>query len=399
MNRGLRGKKILLTGASGFVGARLAECLTTAYGAEVHGLVRHLGTVGAARLARLPGLKIFQGDVRDLEAARKAAQGCSHFIHCVTGTAGIYWQRKQEVVVGTQNILELAANQGVERVVYFSSAAVHDPARSSEVIREESSMNGKFPASMKISAERIVSAYHDRRGLPTVILRPTAVWGPFSPTWTTLAAELIRKGIPFLPLEGTGTANAVYIDNLVDAVYLSLTKTESVGQGFLINDDEPKTWSELYGGYARFLQTPLAFAPDSRRILHLLWVSFYNAGRILHNAIAGKGPKGSSTVRDVYDYIPVVKVLVSILPEALQQQLRTYAATTARNLVRSSVQNSPQDLLQYSFISRHVRELYGSRSRYSTEKAKQILGWTPRVSFHEALDRTCQWLYYAGHKD
>ncbi len=398
MNRGLRGKKILLTGASGFVGARLAECLTTAYAAEVHALVRRLGTVGTARLARLPGLTMFQGDVRDIEAVRKAAQGCSHFIHCVTGTGGSYWQRKKEAVVGTQNMLELAVDQGAERVVYFSSAAVHDPARSGEVIREENSMNGKFPASMKLSAESLVSEYHNRRGLPTVILRPTCVWGPFSPTWTSLAVKLIQKGTPFLPLEGTGTANAVYIDNLVDAVYLSLTKTESVGQVFLINDDEHKTWSELYGGYARFLQTPLTFVPDSRGLRHLMWVSCYNAGRILRHTIVGRKPKGSSTVRDVYDHIPIVKVLVSILPEMLKQQLRTYAAS-AGDPVAGSSQDPPRDVLQYSFISRHIRELYGSQSRYSSEKAKHILGWRPRVSFQEALDRTCQWLDYAGYKD
>lgn len=396
MNRGIKGKKIFLTGASGFIGARLAECLSTAYGAEIHALVRRLGTVGAARLARLPGLRMFQGDVRDLEAVRKAARGCSHFIHCVTGTGGSHWQRKKEAVVGTRNILDLAVNQGAERVVYFSSAAVHDPARSGEVIREESPMNGKFPASMKISAESLVSAYHNRRGLPTVILRPTCVWGPFSPTWTILAVELIQKGTPFLPLEGSGTANAVYIDNLVDAVYLALTKAESVGQGFLINDDEPKTWRELYGGYAQFLHIPLPCVSDSPGLQHLLWVSFYNAARILRNAIAGKKPKSVGTVRDVYDHIPVVKVLVSILPETLKQQLRTYAATGARDLMPGSPQDPPRDLLQYGFISRHVRELYGSKSRYSSEKAKRILGWRPRVLFQEALDRTCQWLHYAG---
>lgn len=400
MDLGLKGKKIFLTGASGFIGARLAECLTMAYRAEVHALVRRVGTVGAARLARLPNIKMFQGDVRDLDSVKKAAAGCSHFIHCVTGTPGSYLHRKKETVMGTRNVLEIAAHQGAERMVYFSSAAVHDPARSGDVIREESPLNGKFPASMKISAEALVSEYRHRYGLPTVVLRPTCVWGPFSPTWTILAVDLIWKGIPFLPLEGSGTAKAVYIDNLVDAVYLALTKIESVGHAFLINDDDPKTWGELYGGYAQFLGIPLPFISESGKARDLLWVSLYNAGRILQNTIAGKKRADMRTVRELYDHVPAVKVLVSMLPGPLKQRLRMYAADRERTLEVSSPPKDPApDPLPYPYISRHIRELYGSRSRYSNEKVKRVLGWTPRVSFQGALDRTCQWIQYAGYKD
>jgi nucleoside-diphosphate-sugar epimerase len=400
MRLGLKGKKIFLTGASGFIGARLAECLIMAYGAEVHALVRRVGTVGAARLARLPKIKMFQGDVRDLDSVKKAAAGCSHFVHCVTGTPGSYWHRKKEEVVGTRNILEIAAHQGAERMVYFSSAAVHDPARSGDVIREESPLNGKFPTSMKIPSEVLVSEYRHRYSLPTVVLRPTCVWGPFSPTWTTLAVELIRKGIPFLPLEGGGTAKAVDIDNLVDAVYLALTKRESVGHAFLINDDEPKTWGELYGGYAHFLGIPLPFISESGKARDLLWVSLYNARRILQNTIVGTKRRGMRTVRELYDHVPAVKVLVSMLPGPLKQRLRMYATDRERTLEVSSPPKDPApDFLPYPYISRHIRELYGSKSSYSNEKAKRVLGWSPRVSFQEALDRTCQWFHYAGYKE
>lgn len=371
-----------------------------AYGAEVHALVRRLGTVGTARLARLPRLKMFRGDIRDVESIRKAARGCSHFIHCATGTPGGYWKRRKESLRGTRNVLEVAAHGGAERVVYFSSAAVHDPARSGQVIHEDGLLNGRFPTSVKIPAETLVSQYHRRLGLPIVILRPTCVWGPFSPTWTAAAAELIRKGIPLLPLEGKGTANAVYIDNLVDAVYLVLTRAEAVGQTFLINDDEPKTWGELYGGYARFLRVTLPFLSDSSYVRDLLRVSVSNMVHILRTIMEGKKGTGVYLLREIYDHVPVVKLLVSILPEQVTYRLRMYAALRKRAKERSSrLEESNRGFLPYSFVSSHIRELYGSKSRYSAEKAKRILGWSPRVSFPEALERTCEWIQYAGYND
>ncbi len=400
MDPGIKGKRIFLTGASGFIGARLAECLTMAYGAEVHALIRRFGTVGTARLTRLAGVRTFYGDIQDPEAIRKASQGCSHFIHCATGTSGSRRQQREVTVAGTRNILEAAFQVGAERMLHFSSAAVHGLTRSGEVIREEDPLNGSSPyAQMKILAESLVYQYHNSYRLPVVILRPTCVWGPFSRNWTIEAVELVRKGVAFLPLEGTGAANAVYIDNLVDAVYLALTKTESIGQVFLINDDEPKTWGELYGGYARFLGFPLPLIADSPRARNLLWVSLHNCARVLQDGIMGKRNQ-IQTIRDFYDHVPVVKVLISMLPEPLKQRLSTYAADRDKALEASNPQkDSQRGLLSYNLISRHNRELYGSKSRYSSEKAKQVLGWRPRVSFQEALDRTCQWLQYAGYED
>ncbi len=401
MDLGIKGKKIFLTGASGFIGARLAECFTSALGVEVHVFIRRIGTVGTARLARLHGLKMFHGDIRDVESIKKAADGCSYFIHCATDTSGSRRQQREVTVGGTRNMLEAAVQLGAERMLYFSSAAVHGPVRSGGVIREEDSLNGRSRyTQMKILAESLVCQYHHCHRLPVVILRPTCVWGPFSPNWTIAAVELIRKEVAFLPLEGTGAANAVYIDNLVDAACLALTRTEPIGQVFLINDDDPKTWGELYGGYARFLGADLPFISDSSRAQDLVLVSFHNAARILRKTIAGNKKNGMEIARELFDHVPAVKVLVSMLPEPLKQRLRMCAADRERTLEVSRPPKDPASVfLPYPYISRHIRELYGSKSRYSNEKVKHVLGWTPRVSFQEALDRTCQWLQYAGYKD
>lgn len=399
MRPGLRAKRVFLTGASGFIGARIAECLTRAYGAEVHALVRRPGTAGAARLARLPGMRLHQGDIRDAQAVGQAAAGSSLFVHCATGTSGNWRERMAVTVDGTRTVLEVGRRQGAERVVYFSSASVHDPARSVRVIHEDDRVNGRAHARAKILAERVVEEFRRRHSLPVVTLRPTCVWGPFSPIWTVSAAELIRDEVALLPRGGRGVANLVYIDNLVDSVVLALTNEEAIGHTFLINDDEPGIWAELYGGYARCLEVPLRFVPESHGVGRLPGVSLYNAGLILGNVLRGRTALGH-VPREVYEHVPAVKLLVSLLPEEVKYRLRqSEIARQEAAGPRRPAADARSPFLPYSFLPRETRELYGSMSRYSNEKAKRVLGWTSRRSFEEALATTCQWLEYAGYKD
>lgn len=390
---------VFVTGATGFVGARLAECLTGAYGVEVHALVRRIGTAGTARLARLAGVRMFYGDICDPDAVMRAAKGCHQFVHCATGTSGTSLEQEEATVNGTHNVLDAAVSLGAERVVYFSSSSVHDPMRSGKVIREGSPLNGTAAyARMKILAEEVVAEFRRKHALPVVVLRPTCVWGPFARNWTASVVEMVRERMPFLPLRGNGVANAVFIDNLVDAVYLALIKDDAVGQTFLINDDEPRTWGELYGGYARFLGVPLALQyPGVREMLR---VSLHNSALVIKRIAAGDQKLGISTLRQVYDHVPLVKGLVTALPAGVRSRLKQYSLDQGRTVGSSSHPKVATSRFEsYGFISGDVLATYGTTSRYSNENAKRLLGWRPRVSFDDALTKTCQWLDYAGYSD
>ena len=169
-------------------------------------------------------------------------------VHCAYGNRGGQRDQEEVTVGGTENVVKTASRLGISRLVHFSTAAVHEPDAVPRTITEDDPLDGGFAyAQMKIQAERVVVDSCPRLGTPFVVLRPTCVWGPFSPLWTLSIAELIRQGTPLVPADRSGVANVVYIDNLVKAVVRALQEDRALGEVFLINDDSPMDWSQLFG--------------------------------------------------------------------------------------------------------------------------------------------------------
>jgi len=170
----------LVTGANGFIGAALARALLEA-GHRVRAFVRPAGD--RRSLEGLP-VEIVQGDVRDPGSLRAAMQGCGWVFHA----AALYqlWTPDRPVlyasnVEGTRNVLDAAWKAGVGRVVYTSTVGVFPPSRTGQPITEEAEatvdqMCGDYKRS-KFLAEAEARA-HARRGLPVVIVNPSAPVGP-----------------------------------------------------------------------------------------------------------------------------------------------------------------------------------------------------------------------------
>ncbi len=170
----------LVTGANGFIGAALARTLLEA-GHRVRAFVRPTGD--RRSLEGLP-VEIVQGDLRDRESLPAAVKGCGWVFH----VAALYrlWARDRQAfyasnVEGTRNILEAAGDAGVDRVVYTSTVGVFPPARAGRPITEEvegtaDQVCGDYKRS-KFLAEAEARAMA-RRGLPVVIVNPSAPVGP-----------------------------------------------------------------------------------------------------------------------------------------------------------------------------------------------------------------------------
>jgi len=97
------GKRVLVTGGTGFIGGRLVEKLVSCHDAKVRVLVRNYAN--AARIARMP-IKMIHGDINNLEDVCNAVEGCDVVFHCAYGNSGSDNKRQEVNIEGTRNIAE-----------------------------------------------------------------------------------------------------------------------------------------------------------------------------------------------------------------------------------------------------------------------------------------------------
>jgi predicted dehydrogenase/putative NADH-flavin reductase len=242
-----RGRRILITGATGFIGGRLVECLAHQSGARVRVLVarRHM----ASRLARF-GVEMFPGSVTDSEAVRAAMDGCEVVFHCAHPRQGKADEILATVRQGAQTLAEAAAEAKVARFVALGSFVVYGPRDGPVDEREPRQSSGWSYAAAKIEEEELLLARHRQEGLPVVLVQPTIVYGPWGGFWTVGQIERLRQGHLGLVDQGSGFCNAVYVDDVVEAL-LAAQGEGSPGEAYLISAATPVTWRHYYRALER----------------------------------------------------------------------------------------------------------------------------------------------------
>ena len=329
----IRGLSALVTGASGFIGGRLAERLATEEGVRVRAMFRN--PKKAERLLKLP-LEIVKADLLDLPSLRKAIDGCDLAFHCAalvreTGDRNEFFETN---VKGTENILKASTEAGVKKFIHFSSVAVYGlnpPDGADETTPYQPC--GNLYCDTKIASEKAVWVAHQKAGLPVVVIRPTNVYGPYSNPWTVRPIKLVNSGQMILINGDTGFCNYVYIDNLIDATLAATKRDQSVGQVYLVTDGNAVLWKEFFGCYAQ-----MAGKPKMRSVPEWLGKAIALSMEV-SSKLNGKPPK----------------------------------------ITREAVR----------FLTR--------RARFKIEKAKRELGYQPRFSLEEGMKLTEQWLRGAGY--
>ncbi len=181
----LTNKKILVTGADGFIGSHLVEYLA-AQGHDVRAFVLYnsLGSRGwldSAELAR--GVEFVAGDIRDMRSVRTAMQDCQVVLHLAALISIPYSYQAPESYLdtnirGTMNVLQAARDLGTERVVHTSTSEVYGTARFVP-ITEDHPLQGQSPYSAsKIAADQMASAFFNSFDVPVAIMRPFNTYGP-----------------------------------------------------------------------------------------------------------------------------------------------------------------------------------------------------------------------------
>jgi nucleoside-diphosphate-sugar epimerase len=380
---------ILITGAAGFVGCRLAERLSQSTDYRVTAMVRRYYGRGVPRLARLP-IRWALADILDPKTLSEACRGVDAIVHLAYGG-------NEANTVGTQNILNAARANGVKKVVHMSTAAVHGLNPQGPVVTETAPYeeNGDDYRASKARGETIIQKFQADHDLPVVVLKPPLIYGPFSRAWSVrLVQEIINGAV--LVNGGSGTANLVYIDNLIDAILLAIEKDTADGEAMFVVDDDIPTWKGVYDGYAAMINQESRMQSMSveeierqRKQLEPTqldrWVS--DPIRIGTEIVKGIARNPSYTMRLLQ--VPWIKFLAKdMLPGSIKDRLKGV------NQKRSSqAAGQPVDSLP-PLPPRDMVDLYASQSAFSNEKIKRLLGFEPRVGFDEGMELTRQWLAY-----
>lgn len=246
----LRGRRCLVTGASGFIGGRLAERLSLEHRAEVVAFSRSLTrAVWVSRYA----VQLQAGDVLDPAALDDAARGCETVFHCASG-GGNDKQYLETNVLGTKNILAACRKHRVRRLIYVSSIAVHGPSPPDGANEFDAFRSfGRGYSDSKIAAEKLLLEHKDQQWPEVTIIRPSFVWGPRSSLFTARPLREMRNGQFHLVDEGRGDCHAVFVEHLVDAILAAAVRDDAVGRPFLVTDGYGINWKQFFEPYADWL--------------------------------------------------------------------------------------------------------------------------------------------------
>lgn len=283
-----KGKRVLVTGAGGFIASHLVEALASK-GARVRAFVRYnsRGDPGLLRLLPgdlLSGVDIVAGDLRDLPAVKEAMDGCEVVFHLGALIAIPYsYLHPAEVVetnvIGTLNVLLAARELKPARVVHTSTSEVYGTALRVP-IDEDHPLQGQSPYSAsKIGADKLAESFYRSYNTPVITLRPFNTYGPRQsaraviPTIISqaLSGDVIRLG----SLETR--RDFTYVSDTVEG-FLCAGEAEGVegetlnlGTGSEISVGAlAQTVIELVGKPARIEQEQARLRPDKSEVMRLL---------------------------------------------------------------------------------------------------------------------------------
>lgn len=245
----LIGRRVLVTGATGFIGGRLAERLVEA-GALVRLVARRPERAEALQRA---GAEVRFGDLADPQTLRGCCDGIDIVFHCGAWLGTPYaWEAAYGTNVGgTRAMAEEALRAGVGRFVHLSSIAAYGPVRAGVVTEDTPLWKGvDLYGDSKIMAEDALGAVA-ARGLQAVITRPGMVYGPRSRGWTIRLIQWINQRRPAMVAGGGGYARPIFIENLADALILCALRPVA-GEAFTLIDGNMR-WRDYLQRYGRMV--------------------------------------------------------------------------------------------------------------------------------------------------
>ena len=274
----LIGKKILVTGADGFIGSHLTEHLVQ-LGADVRAFVYYNSFNSWGWLDDAdPGIKsaidVFAGDIRDPNGVRTAMKDCDVVLHLAALIAIPYSYHSPDTYVdtnvkGTLNVVQAARELGVERVVHTSTSEVYGTARFVP-ITEQHPLQGQSPYSAsKIGADQIAASFHLSFDTPVAVIRPFNTYGPRQSARAVIPTIItqIASGARELRLGATHpTRDFNYVADTVRGFVAVAQCDDAVGKVVNIGSNFEISIGDTARMIAEVMRADVAIASDEQRL-------------------------------------------------------------------------------------------------------------------------------------
>jgi nucleoside-diphosphate-sugar epimerase len=324
--------KVLVTGGTGFTGKALVRRMLDE-GHEVVALDYKEGYKTAE--IRDWGAELVLGSITDPSTVERCMRGVKvvHHVAAAFRELNVPRSHYHDVnVEGTRLLLQAALEQGVRKFVYCSTCGVHGNVDHPPGGEDAPIQPADYYQETKYEAEPIVLDYV-AKGLKTTILRPAAIFGPGDTGRYRMIFKQLQRG--WFPMFGSGEVfyHSLYIDNFLDAFVLAMDEDRGVGQAYLIADDHYVTIKDLVRRSAQAMGTDVRF-------VHLPVWPIVAAGYVVEAACKPFG----------------------LEPPVHPRRVDWYRQTRA----------------------------------FKIDKARQELGYVPRISLDEGLRRAVQWYEREG---
>jgi nucleoside-diphosphate-sugar epimerase len=326
--------KILVTGASGFLGAFVVnEALRR--GHAVRAILRPAANHADLSWINHPAIELIRIDLRAPAGIDAALDGCEAVIHLAAAKSGDFYTQMSGTVVATENLLAAMKRVRVSRLVATSSFAVYEYLRRWSGGRlDEDSPLAVHPrerdayAQTKLIQETLLRRAARDQGILLTLLRPGVIFGPRN-LWTArIGAQLAPDR--WLRIGGGTRIPLTYVENCAEAILLAVESERAVGQILNVVDDDIPTQRRYLKAIRRRLSPPPS-------VIAVPW--------------------------------PLVRILAR-------------AAWIVNRIFFHGDARVPS-LLQPAQLHSRIKPL-----RYTNQRIKEILGWRPRFALAEALDRS-----------
>ncbi|UOG29264.1 NAD-dependent 4,6-dehydratase LegB [Leptospira noguchii] len=293
-------KKILVTGADGFIGSHLTEALVR-QGYEVKAFVLYnsfnsWGWLDSCDSDVRGKFEVFAGDVRDPNGVRAAMKGCDAVLHLAALIAIPYSYHSPDTYVdtnvkGTLNIVQAAKDLNISKVVHTSTSEVYGTARFVP-ITEEHPLQGQSPYSAsKIGADQIAMSFYSSFGIPVSVIRPFNTYGPRQSARAVIPTIItqIAKGNKKIKLGAIHpTRDFNFVKDTVSGFIAALNSDSAVGQVINLGSNYEITVGDTVKTIAELMKANIEIESDDQRLrpekseVERLWASNEKAKRLLN---------------------------------------------------------------------------------------------------------------------